>query len=144
MIDNKYDALSPVIHTNGGSIFLNPGTGTVQGATVENAIMNMKTFRDDVALEIMRESGIKLIERTIKIRRHTKNDYGEGRYCFRLYYNGKRSEIQMPGWPLDEVRYLKNKGLNARDFPRLYEDDASWLWCIAASCAAYTLIGVEE
>lgn len=144
MNSDKYDALRPAIKVAGGSVFINPGTGEVQGATLENAALNIQKFRDDVATEVMKESGLKLIEKAIKIRRYSKNDYGEGRYCFRLYYNGKHSEIQMPGWSLDEVRYMKDQGLNAWDFPRLYESDSSWLWCIAASCAAWTLLGKDD
>ena len=42
-------------------------------------------------------------------------------------------EIQMPGLPVDRVRFLDEDGQNIWDFPRLYVDDSSWVWKYALS-----------
>lgn len=107
----------------GGKIFINPGTGPVNDATAADARLNIRQFVKELAL-----SGV-------RIRRHARDDYGDGRYAFRLYYAGQRCEIQMPGLPTDQVRFLGTEGQNAWDYPRLYVDGSSWLWKFALSCA---------
>ena len=41
--------------------------------------------------------------------------------------------VEMPGLPLEQVRYMGHEGQNARDYPRLYVDGASWLWEFAVN-----------
>jgi hypothetical protein len=44
---------------------------------------------------------------------------------------GKNRQIDMPGIPLEQVRYMKEDGQNIWDFPRLYVDGDSWVWYYA-------------
>lgn len=141
---DKHSQLSNEIKTRFGSVVINPGTGAVLDASQLEAIVNMSQFRRDVADKIMQETSYKLLPSAIKIRRHRQNDYGNGRFCFRLYYDGKRTEIQMPGWTIDEVRFIQSEGQDAWQFPRLYVDDSSWLWCFAVNCASYDLLGTND
>jgi hypothetical protein len=46
---------------------------------------------------------------------------------------GRSIEIQMPGLPVERVRYMGETGQNIWDFPRLYVDDSSWIWQFALS-----------
>ncbi len=140
---DKHSQLSNEIKTRFGSVVINPGTGAVLEGSLENAGSNMIVFMVDVAQKIIKETGNPLKD-TLRYRRYAKNDYGDGRYCFRLYYDGKRSEIQMPGWTIDEVRFMQSEGQDAWQFPRLYVDDSSWLWCFAVNCATYDLLGSND
>jgi len=139
-MDKKSQLLNE-IKVRGGSILINPGTGAVLDATFKNAYLNVHQFCEDVtskiAKEIKRQPPAKVTHH-----RHAANDYGEGRYCFRIYYNGRSTEIQMPGWELNEVRFVS--GLNPFDFPRLYVDDSSWLWSFAVKCAVSDLLNKED
>jgi len=100
-------------------VVINPGTGPVANATEANATENIKHFLVD--------AGIPNVD-WIRI---PKMDYGEGRYAFLLWKDNQCHEIQMPGLPLGRVRFMENEGQNVWDFPRLYVDDGSWIWCIA-------------
>lgn len=116
-MDNR--KLNPQIRTQAGTIFINPGTGSVEGATEKNARANMKQFMKDCDSSLHWHC-----------RRDKRADYGDGRFAFKLYcdeFEGKKVEIQMPGWELERVRYMGN-GQNPFQFPRLYVDGSSWLW----------------
>jgi hypothetical protein len=65
--------------------------------------------------------------------------YGDGRFAFLVRHNGRQCEIQMPGLPLDCVRFLGAEWQSAWGFPRLYVDGNSWLWCFAAEAARCAL-----
>jgi len=113
------DKLHPQIKFGTSTIFINPGTGNVDGASEANARTNMKQFVKDCDSSL-----------TWHTRRNKNADYGDGRYCFMLScdeFPKKKVEIQMPGWELERVRYM---GLdqNPWHFPRLYVDGSSWLW----------------
>lgn len=103
-------------------IIINPGTGSVDGATEENAVTNIKHFVTDLNAP-----------NPLYIQRFPEHDYGEGRYCFLLldFETYKFGEVQMPGLPLHEVRYDGCKNQNILDFPRLYISDSSWIWTVA-------------
>lgn len=95
-------------------VYINPGTGPVQDASPYVARKNMKVFAKELGLE------------GIKIKRHKKKDGRDGRFCFSLTYQKTKCHIDMPGLPLDQVRWTKE--LNPWDFPRLYVEGGSWLW----------------
>lgn len=105
----------------GGHLFINPGTGPVEGADCASARVNIQAFIRDLGLD------------GVSCRRHARRDYGNGRFCFRLYKNGRRCEVQMPGLPLEQVRF--QGGLDPWQFPRLYVEGSSWLWTFAVSSA---------
>ena len=97
-------------------IFINPGSGPVDNSTEQHAIENMRHFITDHQL-----SGLNFV-------RLPQSDYGEGRYAFLLYKGTRCHEIQMPGVPLNMVRFMDDKNQNIWDFPRLYVDGGSWVW----------------
>lgn len=100
-------------------VIINPGTGPCQDTKEKNAIENIKQFIDDCEVE------------KLTWERKPDSDYGEGRYAF-IIKNEKASwEIQMPGLPLEKVRYLGNSDQNIWHYPRLYVDGSSWVWCYA-------------
>lgn len=107
-------------------IVINPGSGPVFKARVTNAEANIKVFADD-----LRERGIKVLT----TRRKLKLDYGEGRYAFELkleHENHKKTiEVQIPGLPIKDVRYLGTEDQNIWHYPRLYVDGSSWVWMYA-------------
>jgi len=107
------------------TIHINPGTGPVPSANAENATTNTEQFVRDV-----------LAARTeyahVLTHRLETADYGDGRYAFVIVFRDFGSlrafEIQMPGLPLEQVNFGARSDDNAWDFPRLYVNDASWLW----------------
>jgi hypothetical protein len=106
----------------GGLVFINPGTGNVSGATLENAIRNMHQFIEDCPLDDL-------------VFAKSTEDYdaaypGDGRFGFDVYggINPTPINIQMPGWSLEQVRYTGDEGQNIWDFPRLYVDHSSYVW----------------
>lgn len=120
------DNLSPfVIMTPSGKLFLNPGTGAVNNGTEQNSIENMKVFVQDC---IAKDNTFS--ELGLTFNRASDADYGDGRFAFNLIWNGIEVEIQMPGWELDNVRYMSEKQ-NIFHFPRLYVDGSSWVWKFA-------------
>lgn len=105
-------------------IIINPGTGEVKGTTAEHAINNIKHFVFDCDIN------------GVKFKRISNEDYGEGRYAFLLWKDTRCHEIQMPGKPLVEVRYMGDEQ-NILNFPRLYVDDSSYVW-------KYALLSEED
>lgn len=116
------------------AIYINPGTGGVTNANEKNAVDNIKHFITDLNLT------------NIKYTRFSELDYGEGRYCFILFdlERNRCCEIQMPGLTLGNVRYVDSSTQNIWNFPRLYVDGSSWVWCYAIDSAVYSLTGEED
>lgn len=125
--------MSDRLHPNiNGVVFFNPGTGPVDDAYADDAWRNLKAFIADLGLV------------GVHYRRMKKHDYGNGRYAYQLRYQGRKVEIQMPGWELARVRFTGAKEQNPWDYPRLYVDDSSWLWQFAVSCAKADLTGETD
>ena len=106
------------------SFIINPGSGPVENACVEDAIKNIKQFIKDCEIELKWKRDL------------TWDD--EGRFSFIIYkrrkwYFFKKDwhRIDMPGLPMDEVHYMGAEGQNIWDFPRLYYDGSSWIWMYA-------------
>jgi hypothetical protein len=100
------------------TVIINPGTGPVANASEDNAIENIKQFAKDCE----EQSGCVGItwERT------PEADDG-GRFGFIVKREDVTHEIEMPGLPLEKVRYL-NDSQTIWHFPRLYVDGSSWVW----------------
>lgn len=114
-------------------VFINPGSGPVADASEDNAKENIKKFVEDVALD-----GVQV--------RRTKADRkgdSDGRFTFTLLLGKNRSQIDMPGLPLEQVRFTGEGDQNIWDFPRLYENGSSWVWKYAVTCARSSLLGEE-
>lgn len=118
MMDNEQSFDLDVADIPDGKAIFNPGTGAVRGTTESNAILNMQQFIQDA------EVG------GLSFHREADRDMGNGRFAFRVMREGYNYEIeiQMPGLPLDKVRYLGEDGQNIWDYPRLYKDGSSWVW----------------
>lgn len=106
-------------------IVINPGSGPVDQATEEHAAANVEAFGKDLeAREV----------KVLKIERAKELDYGEGRFAFQMSLSKgeheTKIEVQMPGLPLDKVRFL-GEPQNIWHFPRLYIDGSSWVWKFA-------------
>jgi len=93
---------------------INPGSGVLEDANAMNATINMHVFVNDLRMGDFR------------IFRKPELDYGNGRFCFIV----EGCEIQMPGLPLSEVRWMDAE-INIWKFPRLYVDGSSWVWKFA-------------
>lgn len=114
-------------------IIINPGSGPVAGASQENAAAAMVQFAADVrAQHNLREVGFRPNE--------TCADLGDGRYAFVLTAvtaDGREYvlDIDMPGLPVEKVRYTGADGQDIWDFPRLYVEGDSWVWKFAVDAA---------
>lgn len=104
------------------SIAINPGSGRVAESTEQNAIANMAVLLDDLRTRSLNPSTFV---------RRAEADYGDGRYAFNVLIDDANIEVQMPGLPIDQVRWLKSEGQDIWQFPRLYIDDSSWVWYFA-------------
>jgi len=105
------------------AVIINPGTGPVANATEENAIENIKQFVKDCE----EQSGMTGIQWD---RLPVADE--DGRFGFTLFLGKASHNIEMPGLPIEKVRYLGSEhGQNIWHFPRLYVDGSSWVWCFA-------------
>ena len=98
------------------NVIINPGSGPVAGAAESVAAENMKHFVADCG------------ERALRFVRIPEMDDGDGRWAFLLWEDQRCHEIQMPGLPLDRVRYTGEDSQDIWDYPRLYVDGSSWVW----------------
>jgi hypothetical protein len=106
-------------------VHINPGSGPVSDATEAHAAINITAFLDDLAIEhdVLRPAI-----------RHGEMDEG-GRFGWTIRVDDVWFEIEMPGIPLDQVRWIDGPEQNIWNFPRLYVDGSSWVWKYAlASC----------
>ena len=121
------------------NIIFNPGTEDIPKATEEHAYDNMIHFIADLGID------------SLSLMRTPDEDYekrcpGKGRFAFVIlnYETWRFTEIQMPGLPLEQVRYMGSVEQNIWDYPRLYECGSSWVWCYALDCARTTLTDEQE
>ena len=124
--------LHPYINTPTGKIYINPGTGPVDGSSEEFVNKNIAQLVEDV--------GIK----GITSRRDVPKDYGEGRFAYQLKYGQRDVEVQMPGLPLERVRFLGKKNQDVLTFPRLCVDGDFWLWKYAVDVIKETFENPDE
>lgn len=105
-------------------IVINPGSGPVDGATLDHAYDNMQRLIEDAGL-----TGATFA------RDSEAEEEDDGRFSFRISVPGGERfgtiAIEMPGIPLAEVRWMKEPGQNIWDFPRLYVNGSSWVWFFA-------------
>jgi hypothetical protein len=110
------------------NIIINPGSGPVEDATLADATANISRFVIDLDSFAI-----------ITYERKSAAD-GRGRFGFTLTSqdNGNSVEVQMPGLPLEQVRFISG---DPWPFPRLYVDGDSWLWRFALNVVARALTG---
>lgn len=144
------------------SIAINPGTGPVTG-TQDQARTNMDTFAQDVAeqhgydLDGVAITYVKVEPETIRVEPYEMealdgrtvmtelvecviDPEGNGRFTFTLAFGeGLQFEIEMPGLPIEKVRWTGAADQDIWDYPRLYVDGSSWVWKYAVNvCRVYT------
>lgn len=124
-------------------IIINPGSEPVIGAKYKHAQKNMRQFLKDVNAELEKRNHTVPAE---IVYHHEKED--GGRFSFFLVREDighpekeRKTEIEMPGIPLKEVRFLRLKTQNIWNFPRLFVDGSSWVWFYAIGAAADALTG---
>jgi hypothetical protein len=101
-------------------IDINPGAGPVEGASEAHAEINMRHLLVDCAAK------------DLKFVRVPEHDKAKGRYSYLVYRETRCHLVEMPGLPLEQVRY-SGDGPEGRNFPRLFVDGASWWWKFALS-----------
>lgn len=101
------------------SLIINPGSGPVADTTEANARANLAP--------LIKDAGLDPAEVTIE----GGTDDGSGRYEYTLKLGERSVDVDMPGLPLDKVRYIDSATQNIWDFPRLYVDGSSWVWSFA-------------
>lgn len=109
-------------------IIINPGTGPVEGATLDHAYENMRALLKDCG------------HPDAKFRRDPEADVEGGRFPFLVtcppdedHPKAWEVTVDMPGISLAKVRWTDAKGQNIWDFPRLYVDGSSWAWKFAVN-----------
>lgn len=112
-------------------VVINPGTGPVACATEDYATANISALLIDAGVE------------GATIERVPQED-DAGRFAFLLKTDKGRCSVDMPGLPLERVRYLGTGGQNIWEFPRLYVDGSSWVWKYAISFVGNPLKGIKE
>lgn len=98
-------------------LFINPGAGNVPDATGEHATANMHQFMADLNLPGAVFTPLPSED--------------SGRYLYLVRYHNRAYDVDMPGIPLDKVRFTGASDQNAWNYPRLYVDGSSWLWLYA-------------
>lgn len=119
------------IDTNIGTIYLNPGTEPVADATLTHATLNVIRLLEDADLEKAEST------------RAPDSDAEDGRYGFLVTLDGEECAIEVPGIPLEAVRYIGGRQ-NIWDFPRLYVDGTSWVWKYAVPALRRGLLGEDD
>ena len=99
-------------------VIINPGSGPISGTREGSAIKNIKHF--------ILDCGFKGIEFA-----RTPEYDDDGRYSFILWMGQRCHTVDMPGLPLDKVRYMDEEDQNIWDYPRVYVDGSSWVWKFA-------------
>lgn len=102
--------------------YINAGTGPVADATEAFAVKAMQQFALDTKAESF-------------ARRHKRHD-SDGYYSFHIYRRNKRGKlrkhvVEMPGLPLEKLRWMDLPTQNIWHFQRLYIDGSSWVWFYA-------------
>jgi hypothetical protein len=100
-------------------IDLSPGLKSMEGAKELYANQNIAHLLEDANLK------------GVAYRRDPSSDDGDGRFAYHLSCGEKEIKIDMPGLPLEQVRYVDGEDQNVLDFPRLYVDGSSWFWKFA-------------
>ena len=121
-------------------VIINPGTGPVTSATLRHAWSAARVLRRDLEgfARAYRDDHPPIPWSDVRIIRRPRLD-SNGRYGFVFKRGHRRCELDMPGLPIERVRYVGSPGQNIWHFPRIYIDDSSWVWMYAVSSAREAL-----
>lgn len=139
------------------TIPINPGSGPVLEGSPEAAAHNVERLFADAEKAMGGEwAGVTVVPRGKKIVRTVDPRTREpielpwdGRWWFDVTVDiGEDVEpvtfdIDMPGLPLDALRYTGAPGQDIWDYPRLYVDGSSWVWRYAIEVISATINGEE-
>ena len=114
------------------TVIINPGTEPCLDANADDAWTNMRA--------LIAECGLPDAD----IERDPSGDDDGGRWYFVVRHYDRECSVEMPGWPLERVRYTGDDDQNIWHFPRLYVDGDSWVWKYAVSQLRDALTGVDE
>lgn len=114
-------------------VIINPGTGSVADATLEEAQKNI--------IQLIKDADLNPDEVTIK---HNPKWDSDGRFGFLLKMGDHQCDVDMPGLPLKQVRFMDKPDQNIWHFPRLYVDGGSWVWSFAIKWVNADLTGKSE
>lgn len=103
---------------------VNPGTGPVHGSNETDAWINVVKLCEDAGV-------LDSLDMPEAIKRTPADDESDGRLRYEIVLADRSCQVDMPGIPLVLVRYLGEPDQNIWDFPRLYVDGSSWVWCFA-------------
>ena len=95
---------------------INPGSGVVAEGSKEQSELNIKSFIEDLGVDAKYEF-LEVLK--------------DGRHDYRIWNDEYSHKINMPALSLDKVRYIQGTDQSIWDFPRLYVDGSSWIWCFA-------------
>lgn len=114
-------------------IIINPGAGAVSDATEQEAQKAMDALLADLGVGWTRTPA-------------AIGPGDEGRWPFQIQHrDGDCShEVDMPGWPVDQVRWLGPDSGSIWNFPRLYVDGSSWVWKYALSVLSDCALAEES
>lgn len=101
------------------AIFINPGSGPVADSAEENARAALEVFLDDLGEDFDSD------------RQSTGED--DGRWTYAVKHRVHEHDVEMPGLPPAEVRWMGEESGSIFAFPRLYVDGSSWVWAFALS-----------
>jgi hypothetical protein len=129
------------MNIGGINIVVNPGTEPIPDAYGPDAAKNMIVFLLDIDLD-----GVTLTRSPDEDTGDGVGDtgIGGGRFGYTLRRGDYSVVVQMPGFPLERTRFMKEPGQDPWHFPRLYVDYSSWLWYVAVDVARAILTGDTE
>jgi hypothetical protein len=78
------------------------------------------------------------------VRRMDRDDRVGGPFGFDIIYDGISVPVQMPGLPVERLRYVPGRSEKAGEFERLYVNGGSWLWPFALKVCAEMGAGAKE
>jgi hypothetical protein len=97
----------------------------IEGSKEKCADLNIAQLVQDVDLE------------RITYHRDISKDKRDGRFTYQLSHEEKEIQVEMPGLPLERVRYLRKEKKESCDFPQLRVDESSWTWDFAVEVIRY-------
>ena len=121
------------------TVIINPGSGPVEGGTAEQAWENLQVLLRDVT------------ERYPDVDTLTDStaEQEDGRWVYSVRVTKGEQvavmDVEMPGLPLERVRWMRGEGQDIWDSPRLYVDGSSWVWWFAiAALGSYPFDDDED
>ncbi len=122
-----------------GFFIINPGTESVPDPSEKLALAHAKKFLADLKLKNVTYRRAKELD-SVGVE-SVGGEIGGGRFAFEFKKGQKKTVIEIPGAPEENVRYLLPKEQNIWSFYRLYVDGDSWVWLYALDQAREALSG---